>query len=167
LITKLKTNFVISEDIEKDFKSYNAASPKLYGLRKTHKLGCVMRPVVSSIRSPCYKLAKFLHHVLMTSLSARFVFSTKNSFEFVKFINKIKIPDDYILASLDVVSLFTNIPKDLVRDIIIDDWHDLSRLTKIPKNILLELIQFCFDSSYFQLNGSFHQQLDGSSMGNP
>lgn len=69
--------------------------------------------------------------------------------------------------SLDVVALFTNIPKQLVKDIINEDWHELSGVIKIPKDILLEIMQFCFDSSYLQFNGAWYQQLDGSSMGNP
>ncbi|CAD6218317.1 GSCOCG00012914001-RA-CDS, partial [Cotesia congregata] len=167
LVAKLKTNSIISEDLEKEFKNYNSVSPKLYGLRKTHKPGCVMRPVVSSIKSPCYKIARFLHQILSTSLSSRFVFSIKNSFEFVKFTKEVRLPKDYVLVSLDVVVLFTNIPKQLVKDIINEDWHELSGLIKIPKDILLEIIQFCFDSSYLQFNGACYQQLDGSSMGNP
>ncbi|XP_057324832.1 uncharacterized protein LOC130667337 [Microplitis mediator] len=167
LVAKLKRNLIISEGLEKEFKSYNSVSPKLYGLRKTHKPGCVMRPVVSSIKSPCYKIARFLHQILSTSLASKFVFSIKNSFEFVKFIKEVKLPKDYVLVSLDVVALFTNISKQLVKDIINEDWHELAGLIKIPKDMLLEVIQFCFDSSYLQFNGTCYQQLDGSSMGNP
>ncbi|KAI4484083.1 hypothetical protein M0804_007539 [Polistes exclamans] len=49
LITKLQNESIISEGMGKNLRSYNAVPPKLYGLRKTHKKECNMRPVVSSI----------------------------------------------------------------------------------------------------------------------
>ncbi|KAI4476746.1 hypothetical protein M0804_013363 [Polistes exclamans] len=98
---------------------------------------------------------------------SKFVFSVKNSFEFVEFIQKITLLEDYRLVSLDAISLFTNILKKLVIKAINEDWDKLKNFIPIPRNILLEIIQFCFDSSNFQFDGSFYQQLDGSSMGNP
>ncbi|KAI4494771.1 hypothetical protein M0804_000972 [Polistes exclamans] len=79
LITKLQNESIISEGMGKNLRSYNSVTPKLYGLRKTHKKECTMRPVVSSIGSPCYKLAKFIHLLLTRTISNKFVFSIKNS----------------------------------------------------------------------------------------
>ncbi|KAI4476142.1 hypothetical protein M0804_013832 [Polistes exclamans] len=120
-----------------------------------------------SLGSPCYKIAKFLHLLLTRTISSKFVFSIKNSFEFAEFIRGTKLPEGYILVSLDVISLFTNIPKELVIKIIEDNWDELSKYITVHKKTLIELIQFCFESSYFRFNGVFYQQLDGSSMGNP
>ncbi|KAI4474839.1 hypothetical protein M0804_014644 [Polistes exclamans] len=74
LITKLQNESIITEGMGKNLRSYNAVSPKLYGLRKIHKKECNMRPVVSSIGSPCYKVAKFLHLLLTRTISNKFVF---------------------------------------------------------------------------------------------
>ncbi|XP_014614262.1 PREDICTED: uncharacterized protein LOC106792377 [Polistes canadensis] len=167
LTIKLQNESIISEEMGKNLRSYNSVAPKLYGLRKTHKKERALRPVVSSIGSPCYKLAKFVHQTLTKSISNKLVFSIKNSFEFAEIIREIKLPEGYILVSLDVISLFTNIPKELVLKTINEDWKELAKSIKVPKNILVELIQFCFELSYFQFNGSFYQQMDGSSMGNP
>ena len=46
-------------------------------------------------------------------------------------------------------------------------WSEWSKTVNIYKEGLLEMINFCFDSSYFKFNGKFYKQLDGSSMGNP
>ncbi|KAI4475994.1 hypothetical protein M0804_013946 [Polistes exclamans] len=100
-------------------------------------------------------------------MTNKFLFSVKNSFEFLEFIHKITLPEDYRLVSLNAISLFTNIPKKLLIKMINDDWNELKNFIMIQKNILLEIIQFCFESSYFQFDGFFYQQLDGSSMGNP
>ncbi|KAI4472895.1 hypothetical protein M0804_015570 [Polistes exclamans] len=46
LTIKLQNESIISEEIGKNLKSYNSVAPKLYGLRKTHKKECALRPVV-------------------------------------------------------------------------------------------------------------------------
>ncbi|KAI4476882.1 hypothetical protein M0804_013209 [Polistes exclamans] len=46
LKTKLQNESIITEAMGKNLRSYNTVSPKLYGLRKTHKKECNMRPVV-------------------------------------------------------------------------------------------------------------------------
>lgn len=157
----------IIEDWEvKYLKTHNGLPPRLYGLRKVHKPGCKLRPVVSCIKSPCYKLAKFLHRIL-TPLVDTYKFNIKNSTELVKLLKDVKLPSDYVLVSLDVVSLFTNIPKKLVLRIIQDEWDLMKGLVKVPKEILEVLVKTCFETSYFKYNNSFYRQLDGSSMGNP
>ncbi|KAI4476528.1 hypothetical protein M0804_013507 [Polistes exclamans] len=125
LITKLKNESKISEGMEKNLRSYNLVTPKLYGLRKTHKKECTMRQVGT------------------------------------------KLPEGYILVSLDVISLFTNIPKELVIKTIEEESDELSKCINVQKKTILELIKFCFELSYFRFTEVFYQQLDGSSMGNP
>ncbi|XP_057338454.1 uncharacterized protein LOC130676318 [Microplitis mediator] len=167
MATMLSLNSIIDEDSLKRFKIYNAVTPRLYGLTKTHKIGCVLRPVVSCIGAPSYNLAKLLHKILLPVIKT-FSFRIKNSFEFVELIKPIVLPADYVLISLDVVSLFTNIPKALVLQIIDEEWNNWSRLMRLKdKELLLKLVNFCFDSSYFSFNGQLYQQCDGTSMGNP
>ncbi|KAI4476479.1 hypothetical protein M0804_013550, partial [Polistes exclamans] len=78
-----------------------------------------------------------------------------------------KITKGYILVSLDVVSLFTNIPNKLILKTINEDWRKLRKSIKVLKNILIKLIQFYFKSSYFQFNGTIYQQINSASIGNP
>ncbi|XP_044752677.1 uncharacterized protein LOC123312358 [Coccinella septempunctata] len=72
-----------------------------------------------------------------------------------------------MLYSLDVVSLFTNIPRDLVLSLIKEKWLFISAYTDMPKNLFIDIIAYIYDSSYFQFEGEFYQQIDGSAMGNP
>ncbi|KAI4476553.1 hypothetical protein M0804_013447 [Polistes exclamans] len=46
LTIKLQNESIISEEMGKNLRSYNSVAPKLYGLRKTHKKECALRPVV-------------------------------------------------------------------------------------------------------------------------
>ncbi|KAI4476739.1 hypothetical protein M0804_013356 [Polistes exclamans] len=45
LTIKLQNESIISEEMGKNLRSYNSVAPKLYGLRKTHKKECALRPV--------------------------------------------------------------------------------------------------------------------------
>lgn len=93
-------------------KSYNGIAPKLYGVRKTLKSDSVSFRLIVSCINPrnnqiyegfCMKFC-YLSQLLLV----------KNPFKFVAFIKKGAIPENYILISLDVVSLFTNVPKSLI-----------------------------------------------------
>jgi len=95
----------------------NATLPRAYGLPKIHKAGHPLRIIVSSTRSPLHNLALFLHKILIKNLPPHFSF-IKNSLQLKKKISNIYIPDNCCLASFDVVSLFTNVPTDMVFDII-------------------------------------------------
>ena len=60
LIKKLKENNCISEREYKSLYVVGSSPGVMYGLPKIHKENNPMRPVVSSINTPFYKLAKFL-----------------------------------------------------------------------------------------------------------
>lgn len=150
----------------KRMKTYSAIPPRIYGLRKTHKTGCKLRPVVSSIGSPGYELASYLHKILspyMMSLE----YNVKDSFQFVDSIKSVKLDDNYVLVSFDVVSLFTNVHKNLVIKIIQERWNKMSNFVDLDQDLLIELIEFCFDSGYFVFDNNFYLQKEGCAMGSP
>ena len=104
---------------------------------------------------------------ILSPLTSTLKYSVKNSFELVTFIKTVELNDDYVLISLDVVSLFTNIQKDLVKSIINKIWSDIQPNMKINEYLLLNLIDFCFESGYFSFEGQWFKQIEGCSMGNP
>ena len=65
------------------------------------------------------------------------------SFEFKDYITSVKLEEDYILISLDVVSLFTNVPQQLVHKALEEKWHIIENRTSIPKKEFIELVDFC------------------------
>jgi len=42
--------------------------PRAYGLPKLHKTGCPLRVIISSLNSPLYKLADYLHKIIKCSI---------------------------------------------------------------------------------------------------
>ena len=89
----------------------------LYELLKIHKQGVPLRPILSSIGTCGYGLAKFLvpHLEHLTHNE----YSVKDSFSFADEISKFDNANGLVMASFDIQSLFTNIPLDETINIII------------------------------------------------
>ena len=87
------------------------------------------------------------------------------------FINILKsVNHAEMIASLDVESLFTNIPVVETIDIILRNVYENDSIAPpfILKNILRELLMTCTTENPFRnLNGDTYIQIDGVSMGSP
>ncbi|XP_015118902.1 uncharacterized protein LOC107042379 [Diachasma alloeum] len=166
LVERLEKEGVVDDMKAKLLKTHNSVIPKMYGLRKVHKDGCKLRPVVSYLKLPSYQVTRLLH-ALLAKVNKSSKFNIKNPQEFVMFAQDVVLPEGYVLISLDVVSLFTNIPKSLVLEIVEQNWEKWEVLIPASKRMILDLIIFCFEASYFSFNDEIYSQIDGSSMGNP
>lgn len=164
LIDYLFNSSFISDFQKKNMKIHNSVPPKLYCLRKTHKQGLHLRPIVSGIDSPSSSIARLVHDVL-SGVTTIFQHQINNSFEFVEFSKTVVLPEDYILVSLDVVSLFTNVTHSHTKNVIQKNWHTISAYTSLDKATFLTLIDFLFQSSYFVFDDDIYQQVEGTTMG--
>lgn len=107
-----------------------------------------LRPVVSCIQCPSYKIAKFVAKLLEPIASA-FEFSINHSFELINHLEPLILLEDYVLISFDVVSLFTNVTHDLVVKYIEKTWEYSITIPDFPLKVILKSIAFLFDGSYF------------------
>ncbi|XP_067216467.1 uncharacterized protein [Linepithema humile] len=141
-------------------------TPRAYGLPKIHKEGYPLRVIVSSINSPLYKIANFLHGILANNVpnSKR---NIKNSFDLVEKLNGVFLESDHCLASLDVVSLFTNIPVEKAIESIKNRWEWIRRYNSIPIEEFLIGINLVLNSTYFSFNKVIYKQIFGTPMGSP
>jgi hypothetical protein len=103
LLTKYKT--VVPTALKHKLTPYHSKPPHLYGLPTIHKPDIPLRPIFSSIGSPCYALADILG--LLACNTDSFV---KNSEHFIKLIQEMNLQNEDYLISFDIVSLFTNVP---------------------------------------------------------
>ena len=85
----------------------------------------------------------------------------------IKKITKQNLGNEYILISLDVVSLYTNIPVNLAFDNINQKWKEIEQYTDIPKNEFIVASKLCLESTYFSYNNEFYKQNFGIAMGSP
>jgi hypothetical protein len=141
--------------------------PHIYGLVKVHKTGFPLRPIVSSIGSPCQNLARYLVPIL-NPLIGKSLTCLKRYEQFVKLINGQHISERHVLMSLDVVSLFTTTPVDeslLVVHKRSEEDVKLQHRTHHTVDTIMELLTVCLCNTYFYWNGDFYRQKRGMAMG--
>nr|CAI5854710.1 unnamed protein product [Callosobruchus analis] len=126
--------------------------------------GIPLRPIVSTIQSPFSKLAKYLKDILNNIINKNPSY-IKDSWHFKEKIKNINIPNNYKIISLDVVSLYTNVPIDLALRIIETKWNDIEQYTSIPLNDFKEAVEMTLNSTYFIFQDKFYKQIYGCAMG--
>ena len=91
--------------------------PEFYTLTKIHKKTPVGRPIVSGSSGPTERISSFVDSLLQPIATKQESY-LKDTTDFINFIENTQIPDDVILATLDVSSLYTNIPQSEGIDVI-------------------------------------------------
>jgi len=94
----------------------------------------------------------------------------RNSSDFVESINNLRLEDDEILVSFDVVSLFTNIPTTLAVEIAqrrLTECNDFQERTNWSIPDVCEGLDICMQSSYFAFRGKYFKQIFGTPMVSP
>jgi hypothetical protein len=76
-----------------------------------------MRPIVSSVGSPWYVQASFLH-TLLSPLAQKLEFFVNNLDHFVQFLKSVNLQSVDTVVSFDVVSLLTNAPGTKVQRLV-------------------------------------------------
>ena len=72
------------------------------------------------------------------------------------------------MASLDVESLFTNVPLDETTDIIVEQIYGTRmKENNILKSDFRKLLEFATKGSVFIFDGQYFRQVDGVAMGLP
>ena len=94
-------------------------------------------------------------------------YSLKSPKEFIDILNTTR--PEGIIASLDVESLFTNVPVNETIDLILDEVYRSDKTPlDIPENLLKELLMCCTKEAPFRApNGLLYKQIDGVAMGSP
>ena len=119
---------------------------------------------MSAIGTHTYKIAKFLVPIL--SCLTINEFTAKYTFSFGKEIAE--QDSNFYMGSLDVDSLFTNIPLEETINIcteLICDQND--SIEGLNKSEFKELLSLATKESYFILNDILYKQIDGVAMDSP
>lgn len=113
---------------------------------------------VGQCNSTTYTMAKVFINILNSALP-KYNYFIRNSIDLIQKQDKVIIPSDYIIISLDVTSLFTKIPVDLVLDCIEKRWPNIMKVTTSPSDKFKEGIKFLMYNTYFQFNNDFIDKL--------
>ena len=93
-----------------------------------------------------------------------------NSTKFVERLQEAHTELEDLLVSFDVTSLFGQVPIDEALEVVkvrLNKDPTLVNRTSIPVPQLVELIELCLRSTYFQFQSDFFEQIDGTPMGSP
>jgi hypothetical protein len=210
-IIEIKTKGSISQQTYKQLRSAGAKCAVAYGTTKVHKKDYPIRPIISTIGTYNYATAGYLSMILEENFNAlkannstdnvnsnitwnppkkSFKYALKDTFDFINKVSDFKFEENDFIISIDVESLFTNVPIDETIKIIKDAFFK-EKTEKVPrtkknigyKNIRLGdsqyegnlnglpwehfeyLLRNCLQESIFTFNNKLFKQIDGVSMG--
>lgn len=91
----------------------------------------------------------------------------KDSIDFINKTSLLEIPVDAFLATLDVESLYTNVPHEGGLKVLHHYLSERGELAMPPNELLLELASFVLKCNYFKFEEDFYLQIKGTAMGSP
>lgn len=175
LLMKLMQEDYITEKQYRNLTAYKVKTPIFYGIPKIHKNNNPLRPIVSQIDGPTYRMNKYIHELLyVAELEIPFLFKDTTAFLQVIESHKIALENCY-LVTMDVVSLYTNIPHAEAINYICEHytdtlkhWHRYkTRVFPVKTKHLKELLELMLTNCTLEFNNEFFSQLYGTPMGAP
>ena len=156
-----KKENVIDATLYSSLKSTGSRPGILYGLPKVHKLKIPLRPILSSINSHSYNIARYLVSRLRPFSTNQY--SINDSFSFLQELHSLDLnTDNVFMASFDITSLFTNIPLDETIDIVIQRLFNTSTHFQgfsIPD--FRKLLNLAVKNCHFLFDCCVYDQIDG------
>ncbi len=141
--------------------------PRFYGIPKIHKKFThlpLMRPIVSQTTSILTPTALFIDHILQP-LARSYPDYLHNSTSLSLTLQNLHVPDDSILVSLDVESLYPSIPQSECLEILYNEMHDHHHLMLFDPNLITHLLHTNINYNYFEFGNLIFQQIAGTAMG--
>ena len=154
----------LPRNIAQSLKTDKPNTPKFYTLPKIHKPGNPGRPVVNCINSHTSRISKYVDHYLQP-LAQQLPSYIKDTGNFLRKLRNVKgTKPESILVTLDVKSLYTNIPNEegiaAVREAISNSPN-----TKISSKVITTFLWLILNLSNFIFNGMNYLQKQGVTMG--
>ena len=140
-------------------------TPVFYTLTKIHKPTPVGRPIISGCDGPTERLSAFVDRLLQPIAKEQEPY-LKDSTDFITFIEKTRVPENAILVSMDVTSLYTNIPQEEGIDIVCNAYESYYLgESPIPTQYLKRALELILQENSFQFTGKNYLQTHGTAMG--
>ena len=139
--------------------------PVFYTLTKIHKPTLVGRPIISGCDGPTERLSSFVDKLLqpIAQIQDSYLHDTTH---FIRFIENTRVPSNAFLVSMDVTSLYTNIPQEEGITIVCnayEKFHDKN--PPIATHLLKEMLSLILKENSFHFNGKDYLQTHGTAMG--
>ena len=163
-IDNLKIQGKLDGKMADKMKTDNPKTPRFYLLPKIHKPDNPGRPVVSSIDCHTEKISHFVDHHLQP-LNKALPSYVQDTTDFLQKLRALpeELPEDALLVTMDVRSLYTNVPnqegieavKSYLQARAEPSDRNLSQVIATFLSLILTLNNFVFnDENYVQVNGA-------------
>lgn len=173
IMHSLLRNGDITEKQCRHLTNINVRCPIFYGIPKVHKKGCPLRPIVSQTNGPTCKLSQYLSEMLMVA-EKQIPYILQDTTAFLKIIKENNtVSLNTKLCTLDVASLYTNIPHEQGALWVADFFAETVHLwpiynpgiQPISRDKMIELIMFLLKNSTFEFDDEYYVQNFGTTMG--
>ena len=163
-LRKLNTSSLIDDKTLKYLLPDNPTRmPVFYILPKIHKPTLSARPIVSACAGPTEHISEFIDFFLQP-LVQQLPSYIKDTNHFLEKINSLgPLPPNTILVSMDITSLYTNIPQAHAIEIIHQEL--LKTQTQAFAKALSDLLRFVLEHNFFSFNNTIYRQRFGIAMG--
>ena len=139
--------------------------PEFYTLTKIHKPTITGRPIISGCDGPTERISSFVD-TLLQPISKIQKSYLKDTTDFINFIENTKVKTRTFLVSMDVTSLYTNIPQNEGIEIVCKAYENFYKDNPpIPTHYLREMLRLILKENSFQFNGKHDLQTHGTAMG--
>ena len=162
---------VNSKEISRKTADYliieNPKTANFYLLPKIHKniIPPPGRPIVSANSCPSERISQFVDHFIQP-LVKELPSYLRDSSHLINLIKDLRIPNDSILATLDVTSLYTNIPNDEGIEAIGGYLSRYRHHSLNPTNYSLrKLLELVLTTNNFKFDNKDFLQVGGTAMG--
>ena len=163
----LKHKNLLEGKLAEKLKPVNPRTPQMYLLPKIHKANNPGRPVVSSVSCHTEKISKFVDHHLQ-SMNKELESHVQDTTDLVKKLESLpECPkEETILVTLDVRSLYTNIPNNEGLDAIKSYFRSRAAPgDQILSKVICTFLTLILTLNNFVFNGVNYVQTNGASMG--
>jgi len=125
----------------------------------------VGRPIISGCEGPTERISSFVDYLLQPIAKTQQSY-LKDTTDFINFIEKTKVEENAVLVSMDVTSLYTNIPQEEGITTVCNAYETFHKNSPpIPTRFVREMLQLILKENSFQFNGKNYLQTHGTAMG--
>ena len=121
------------------------------------------RPIVSDVGSETYEISAYIDSFLQPLAQRHFSY-IKNTQEFLAKVQNQNLPENAILVTADIESLYTNIDTTFGLGTIRQIFNEHPDDTR-PDDIILKMLEICLNKNDFSFNGNSYLQIQGTAMG--
>ena len=176
-IRKILTDMLKEKIITKDQFNYligpeEIKSRTFYLLPKIHKnkdlwpqpgLMPEGRPIVSDIDSETYRVSEMIDHYI-NPLASKHKSYIKNTYDFINKLKDLTLPDNILLVTGDITSLYTNMNINRSINCVKKAFQDNPDIHR-PDEYIIKLLEISMKNNDFEFYGKTYLQIMGTAMG--